>query len=195
MECERILDLLPFHAGGDLSPGEAAEVDRHLETCARCGVEFAGFRASMSALKDGIEVAVPDQVCADLWEGVKRGLAAERRIRRPVFGSGAARWLAAAAVFVVGLWGGIVAMRATRPPEAPPRGVADRTRPPAEKGATTVAVPARPTAPRKFDLRSVATPVSDRGSLIEVIPAGSDARSYCLDELRVILQDEVSLGY
>ena len=121
MECDRILDLLPLHAGGDLAPDEAAEVDRHIETCGRCSTDLLAFRASLQALKGGAEVAVPDRVCDELWAGVKLGLQAERKIRRPLFGTPVVRWAAAAAVFAVGLWGGIVAMRAMRTHDAPPK--------------------------------------------------------------------------
>ncbi|MEK7865609.1 MAG: zf-HC2 domain-containing protein [Planctomycetota bacterium] len=195
MDCNRILDLLPLHAGGDLAPDEAAEVDRHLETCGRCSTDLAGFRTSLQALKGEAEVAVPDRVCEELWAGVKLGLQAERKIKRPLFGSPVVRWAAAAAVFAVGLWGGIVAMRALRTQDAPPRDVVDKPQAPRESRTAVLPVPARSPSPRQFDLRSVATPVSDRGSMIEVIPAGTNAGSYQLDELRVIRDDEVSLGY
>mgnify|MGYP001609639051 CR=1 FL=1 len=195
MECDRILDLLPLHAGGDLAPDEAAVVDRHIESCGRCSTDLLAFRASLQALKCEAEVAVPDCVCDELWAGVKLGLQAERKIRRPLFGAPVVRWAAAAAVFAVGLWGGIVAMRAMRAQDAPPKDVVDKPQAPRESHTAVLPVPARSTSPRQFDLKSVATPVSDRGSMIEVIPAGKNAGSYQLDELRVIREDEVSLGY
>ncbi|GEM_PF-4255563 len=195
MECDRILDLLPLHAGGDLAPDETAVVDRHVEACERCSTDLAGFRASLHALKGEAEVALPDGICDELWAGVKLGLQAERKIKRPVFGSPVVRWAAAAAVFAIGLWGGIVAMRALRTQDAPPKDVVDKPQAPRETHTAVLPVPARSTSPRQFDLRSVATPVSDRGSMIEVIPAGANAGSYQLDEMRVIREDEVSLGY
>lgn len=195
MDCDKTLELMPLHIGGDLAPDEAAEVERHVAACARCAADLAAFRAPFEALKGQVEVAIPAGMADDLWTGVKRGLEAEGRIRRPRFGSPLVRWAAVAAVFMVGLFGALWAMRSTQPKGPSPKDVANQPQPAKDQHAAQVQVPSRPTGPRGFDLRSVATPVSDRGSSLDVVPAGKDSGSYKMDELRVIPKDEVSLGY
>ncbi len=194
MDCDRTLELMPLHIGGDLSPDEAAELERHLASCGRCAADLAAFRAPFEALKGQAEVEIPAGLGNELWTGVKRGLEAEGRIRRPRFGSPLVRWAAVAAVFLVGLFGALWAMRSTQPQGPSPKDVADRPQL-KEHHEAHLPVSSRPAGPRGFDLRSVATPVSDRGSSLDVIPAGKESGSYRVDDLRVIPKDEVSLGY
>ena len=50
MSCERIQDLLSPYLDGDLTPGERADVDAHLDACPDCAAEReAGYLAGATS--------------------------------------------------------------------------------------------------------------------------------------------------
>jgi len=51
MNCSDWEERIALHAGGDLPPGEAAEVERHLRECAGCQVLASGLQQSLAWLK------------------------------------------------------------------------------------------------------------------------------------------------
>ena len=52
MNCAEWEERIALHAGGDLAPGEAAEVERHLAECAGCQVFWSGMRESLAVLRE-----------------------------------------------------------------------------------------------------------------------------------------------
>ena len=56
--CERVLDLLEAYVDGDLAPGEAADVQRHLAECMACAAELE----LALAVKEGLR-GLPQPVC------------------------------------------------------------------------------------------------------------------------------------
>ena len=52
MNCSDWEERIALHAGGDLPPAEAAEVERHLRECAACQVLASGLKQSLELLKE-----------------------------------------------------------------------------------------------------------------------------------------------
>ena len=52
MNCSDLEERIALHAGGDLPPAEAAEVERHLRECAGCQVLASGLQQSLAWLKE-----------------------------------------------------------------------------------------------------------------------------------------------
>jgi anti-sigma factor RsiW len=52
MNCSEWEERLALYAGGDLPPGEAAQVERHLGECAGCQVFLSGVTAALSVLQE-----------------------------------------------------------------------------------------------------------------------------------------------
>ena len=52
MNCSDWEERIALHAGGDLPPAEAAEVERHLRECAGCQVLASGLQQSLALLKE-----------------------------------------------------------------------------------------------------------------------------------------------
>jgi anti-sigma factor RsiW len=52
MNCSDWEERVALHAGGDLPPAEAAEVERHLRECAACQVFASGLKQSLALLKE-----------------------------------------------------------------------------------------------------------------------------------------------
>jgi len=90
--CRSIRDLLPLHAGGDLTPDEAARVDGHLHACLSCFREFrehATMRGRLGVLAeeplpqgvlDGFTEEVMARIAVDAG-GPAAELPAARRVR------------------------------------------------------------------------------------------------------------------
>jgi anti-sigma factor RsiW len=113
MNCSDWEERIALHAGGDLPPAEAAEVERHLRECAGCQVLASGLQRSLAWLKEEHDEplagahfsAVRARVVAELEQQRRRGALWARR-----------RWgygLAAAAAVV------LLAMLALRPVRTP----------------------------------------------------------------------------
>jgi len=64
MVCDKIEELLTAYADGELSPGERAVVERHLEACPDCAALLASLRTADAVLARFPEVEPP----ADLRE-------------------------------------------------------------------------------------------------------------------------------
>ena len=65
MTCRRMSALIPLHAGGDLSLGEAAEVESHLVGCQGCTSLAASHRTVRAQLQDSLGSTEP--VSPGLW--------------------------------------------------------------------------------------------------------------------------------
>jgi anti-sigma factor RsiW len=52
MKCSDWEERIALHAGRDLPPAEAAEVERHLRECAGCQVLASGLQQSLALLKE-----------------------------------------------------------------------------------------------------------------------------------------------
>ena len=52
MNCSDWEERIALHAGGDLPPAEAAEVERHLRECAGCQMLASGLKQSLALLKE-----------------------------------------------------------------------------------------------------------------------------------------------
>jgi anti-sigma factor RsiW len=106
-DCAACRELLGGYVLGGLGPDEVAVVERHIESCPRCGREY-GELSALPALLDLAGSAEPELEAppAELEEAVldrfareRRGRAAPRRLRGRAVRVGAA--LAAAALAVL----------------------------------------------------------------------------------------------
>ena len=151
MNCSDWEERIALHAGGDLPPAEAAEVERHLRECAGCQVLASGLKQSLALLKEAHHQplaaahfsAVRARVVAELEQQRRRGALWARR----AWGYG----LAAVAVAVL-------AMLALRPGRTPERRapIVAVTHPP----SIAVSEPVIPPAPRRRVARRVVRPPS-----------------------------------
>jgi anti-sigma factor RsiW len=81
-------ERVALHAGGDLPPAEAAEVERHLRECAACQVFASGLKQSLALLKEAHHEplapahfsAVRARVVAELEQERRRGALWARRL-------------------------------------------------------------------------------------------------------------------
>lgn len=106
MSCETWKDPIALHAGGNLSPTEAAALERHLRDCPACRRYGEEMAASQKALRRVYEGSFEDLRLARLRRNVLKRIADGQipgRRRRP---RSVVRWLALAAslTFVVSLW-------------------------------------------------------------------------------------------
>ena len=87
MNCSDWEERIALHAGGDLPPAEAAEVERHLRECAGCQVLASGLKQSLALLKEAHHEplapahfsAVRARVVAELEQQQRRGSLWARR--------------------------------------------------------------------------------------------------------------------
>jgi anti-sigma factor RsiW len=113
MNCNDWEERIALHAGGDLPPAEAAEVERHLRECAGCQVLASGLKQSLALLKEAHDEplapahfsAVRARVVAELEQERQRGALWARR-RAWSYG------LAAVAVALLAM----LTLRSGRPP-------------------------------------------------------------------------------
>jgi anti-sigma factor RsiW len=59
MNCSDWEERVALHAGGDLPPAEAADVERHLRECAGCQVLASGLKQSLALLKEAHDEPLP----------------------------------------------------------------------------------------------------------------------------------------
>ena len=108
MDCDRVRDLLSAYVGEELADGEFAAVSTHLDGCARCAAEAAGFAETLALL-----AALPRETAPpELLDRVMKGIAAESAAapaRKRLFSSPRVRISveAAAAVFLLVLVYGV----------------------------------------------------------------------------------------
>ena len=79
MNCTDWEERLALYAGGDLGPGEAAEVERHLADCAGCQLFASGLKESLRWLADAHEEAPAPAHFAAVRARVLAQLERERR--------------------------------------------------------------------------------------------------------------------
>ena len=109
MTCGRMSELIPLHAGGDLSLGEAAEVKSHLVGCQGCASLVASHRTALAQLQDSL--GSTERVFPGLWAEIEPRLdavdAAQRlsapRHRNLFWGMGLVTVAASIALFLPAL--------------------------------------------------------------------------------------------
>jgi len=102
MLCSQIQKQLPLHAGGDLDPTDAVEVDVHLRRCLSCYREWSELRETLAAVRgigrDGPALRAPEQFVGSVMDAVRAGPPLQIRSRlRWVSFTG---WAAAAALLL-----------------------------------------------------------------------------------------------
>ena len=109
MNCSDWEERVALHAGGDLPPAEAAEVERHLRECAACQVLASGFEQSLALLRE----AHNEPLAPAHFSAVRARVVAElEQKRRPLWAWAWSLGLAAALV-------ALLVMLALRPGRAP----------------------------------------------------------------------------
>jgi len=98
MNCRDWEERIALHAGGDLPPAEAAEVEQHLRECAGCQVLASGLKQSLALLKE----AHDEPLAAAHFSAVRARVVAElEQKRRPLWRRAWSFGLAAAVVAVL----------------------------------------------------------------------------------------------
>ncbi|HKP13833.1 MAG TPA: zf-HC2 domain-containing protein [Blastocatellia bacterium] len=90
--CERVEELIPLYAGGDLGESQARDVRAHAQSCVACGVRVAEYEASQAWLRDYDAPEFDEAFVDTVRAGVMRELAAGDA-RRP-FVERLRQWLA-----------------------------------------------------------------------------------------------------
>ena len=110
MNCRDWEERIALHAGGDLPPAEAAEVERHLRECAGCQMLASGLKQSLALLKE----AHDEPLAPAHFSAVRARVVAElEQKRRPLWAWAWSFGLAAAAVALLVT----LALRPGRTPE------------------------------------------------------------------------------
>ena len=110
MNCSDWEERIALHAGGDLPPAEAAEVERHLRECAGCQVLASELQQSLAWLKEEHDEPLPGAH----FLAVRARVVAERENqRRPLWRRAWGYGLAAVAVVA------LLVMLALRPGRTP----------------------------------------------------------------------------
>jgi anti-sigma factor RsiW len=106
MNCSDWEERIALHAGGDLPPAEAAEVERHLQGCAGCQVLASGLQQSLALLRE----AHDEPLATAHFSAVRARVVAElEKGRRPSWRRAWSYGLAAVAVallVMLALWPG-----------------------------------------------------------------------------------------
>ena len=126
MNCANREEQIALYMGGDLTPVEAKEVERHLAECPGCQVFASGMRDSLKVLRDAHREGVTEAALAAVRTRVWSELAPRRR---PLWRSPWVYGLAAAALLLAMVW-----MRPAGPRrrvEAPAKQIAIAPPPPA----------------------------------------------------------------
>jgi anti-sigma factor RsiW len=113
MRCAGWQERIAWHAGGDAAPGEAEQVDRHLEQCAECRELWAGLRESLATLR-AMHRELPD---AAHFTAVRTRVLAEIHLTLRVWRNWA--WVSGMAAMLVFLLGLAIWPRQTSIPVAP----------------------------------------------------------------------------
>jgi predicted anti-sigma-YlaC factor YlaD len=82
MDCSEARKLITLKAGGDLEPGEAAELDTHLDTCEGCRALLAAYSADRGLLGSLREQGPEPPSHDEFWASLKTKLEPEVRKRR-----------------------------------------------------------------------------------------------------------------
>src|SRR5271157_1839668 len=78
MNCRDWEERVALHAGGDLPPAEAAEVERHLRECGGCQVLASGLKQSLALLRE----AHDEPLAAAHFSALRARVVAELENRR-----------------------------------------------------------------------------------------------------------------
>ncbi|MDQ3012760.1 MAG: zf-HC2 domain-containing protein [Acidobacteriota bacterium] len=136
MNCTRAEQLIPLHAGGDLSPTEADRLRQHIDTCARCQQIAEEFTASQAWLSQFAAPAFDESDFANLRASVQREIeqresAGEGADRRRWFGWLWPQWsprfaFAAAIVLLLLIGGFAVSVTRHKTPAQPETAIKDK---------------------------------------------------------------------
>ncbi len=102
INCQAAREQLGAYADGEISSGNAAEIEQHVRQCPTCTHELAGLRQMIDRFADATAVKVPPE----LWSSIERRLdevPPNGQIARPVLRR---RWLFAAAAGMAAVIGG-----------------------------------------------------------------------------------------
>lgn len=105
MNCQKIDELMPLFAGGDLDGADMQAIASHLETCAGCRLSENGYRAAMLMISAYEPPRFSETVLADMRRRVLAEI--EQSSRTPLFASLVEMvrlpylWPAAAAVLII----------------------------------------------------------------------------------------------
>jgi anti-sigma factor RsiW len=144
MNCSDWEERVALHAGGDLPPAEAAEVERHLRECAGCQVLASGLKQSLALLRE----AHDEPLAPAHFSAVRARVVAElEQKRRPMWGYG----LAAVAV-------ALLVMLALRPGRTPVVTRSNRSLTVAALSPPAVREPVVPPPPHRRVVRRVVRP-------------------------------------
>ena len=147
MNCSDWEERIALHAGGDLPPAEAADVERHLRECAGCQVLASGLKQSLALLKE----AHHEPLAPAHFSTVRARVMAElEQKRRPLWAWAWSFGLAAAAVALLVT----LALRPGRTPERRAPVVAVNHPP-----VVVVHEPAVPPPPHRRVARRVVRPI------------------------------------
>jgi anti-sigma factor RsiW len=147
MNCSDWEERIALHAGDDLPPAEAAEVERHLRECAGCQVLASGLKQSLAWLKE----AHHEPLAPAHFSTVRARVMAElEQKRRPLWAWAWSFGLAAAAVALLVT----LALRPGRTPERRAPVVAVNHPP-----VVVVHEPAVPPPPHRRVARRVVRPI------------------------------------
>lgn len=111
--CERIRDVLPIWALGELNPGDVAKVEEHLASCSDCAAEGSAIRRLLAERPEppaGLEARIRARVREEMSRGTVR---TPSRAGSRVIPFKQRRWapgwvLSAAAVMLVSLGIGVI---------------------------------------------------------------------------------------
>jgi len=145
MNCSHWEERIALHAGGDLPPAEAVEVERHLRECAGCQVLASGLKQSLALLRE----AHDEPLAAAHFSAVRARVVAElEKGRRPSWWWAWTYGLAAVAV-------ALLVMLALRPGRTPVVARTNRSLTVAAPSLPAVAVPEPATPPHRRVARRV----------------------------------------
>lgn len=148
MNCSDWEERIALHAGGDLPPAEAAEVERHLRECAGCQVLASGLKQSLALLKE----AHDEPLAPAHFSAVRARVVAElEQKRRPLWAWAWSLGLAAAVV-------ALLMMLALRPGRTPVVTRSNRSLTFAALSSPAVREPVVPPRPHRRVARRVVRP-------------------------------------
>lgn len=173
LDCEAVLELLPWYARGTLATDERRAVDAHLEGCASCRAELADVRRALWIVSRHL----PAGLLADYAAGLELGDWPRELVEQHLAGCAECRDDLALDAFVAGAPGGVEAM----PPAAPipfRRAAAPASWRPWALAASLVAAVALGWFARAFDRPVVPgeEPRVARVALVELEPESSRSR-------------------
>jgi HEAT repeats len=184
-DCTLMREQMPLLLTESLDPARRETTHQHIEQCAACGEEWAGYRETWTLLEALPELDVPPRVKQDFLNRVNPPAAAPNVLpfhRRP-----AVRWLAQAAAVVVIAGGSYVAGHRT-----PPSSISV-TEKPASPATITSAMPLQSNyQPAAFSIAE--SRVLDANSISPVIEGRPDIQNVAFTKLNAP-DDQIGVSF